>query len=124
LGGPSTSPLEVKGSSFVLIYETTDPEFAARAVSALEDAGIAAYKTGTGYSETFHGRMLPTESQVCIYIEQESDAGRANEILLKLGAVPEEPIGAVLKNYTLLVVLAALAAITLGAIIAANWRSP
>jgi hypothetical protein len=108
----------------VLIYETTDPAFAARAVSTLEDAGIAAYKIGKGYSATYVGRMLPTESQICIYIEQESDAGRANEILLKLGAVPEESIGAVLKSYRLLLVLAALVAITLGALIAANWKSP
>jgi len=108
----------------VLIYETTDSKFAARAVSALEAAGIAAYKTGTGYSDAFHGPMLPTESQVCIYIEQETDAGRANEILLKLGAVPEESVGVVLERYKILVVIAALVALAVGVLIAANWNSP
>jgi hypothetical protein len=124
LGRPLNSAFRGQGNSFVLIYETTDSKFAARAVSALEAAGIAAYKIGTGYSENFHGPMLPTENQICIYIEQETDAGRANEILLELGAVPEEPLGVVLERYKALVVIAALVALALGVLIAANWNSP
>ena len=76
-----------------LLYETTDSRFADLAVSALLEAEIPAYRVGKGYLEPYSGphRGLPTESQVCIYIERERDARQANEILLKLGAVADAP---------------------------------
>jgi hypothetical protein len=74
------------------IYETTDPDFADRAIDALTRAGITAYRTGHGYSgnSAYPGKGF-TEDQVCIYIDNESDFRPANDVLIKLGAVVDTP---------------------------------
>ena len=89
--GPSTSPLEGKPLP-QLIYETTDTDFADRAIEALRDAGIPSYRVGRGYSSgsSYPGKGF-TEDEVCLYIENESDYRPANDVLIKLGAVVEEP---------------------------------
>jgi len=89
--GRSTSPLEGKPLP-QLIYETTDTDFADRAIEALRNAGIPSYRVGRGYSSgsSYPGKGF-TEDEVCLYIENESDYRPANDILIKLGAVVEEP---------------------------------
>jgi len=92
--GPSTSPLEGKPLP-QLIYETTDTDFADRAIEALRNAGIPgipSYRVGRGYSSgsSYPGKGF-TEDEVCLYIENELDYRPANDILIKLGAVVEEP---------------------------------
>jgi len=91
LGGPSTSRLEGKPLP-QLIYETTDTDFADRAIEALRNAGIPSYRVGRGYSSgsSYPGKGF-TEDEVCLYIENELDYRPANDILIKLGAVVEEP---------------------------------
>ena len=75
-----------------LIYETTDTEFANRAIAGLKDAGISCYGTGRGYSSNgaYPGKGH-TEDQVSLYIENESDYTAANDILIRLGAEAEVP---------------------------------
>ena len=76
-----------------LVYETTDTTFADRAIAAMREADISCYRTGRGYSYSagYIGRGA-TEDQVCLYIEDASDYVKANQILVKLGAVVEEPV--------------------------------
>jgi hypothetical protein len=75
-----------------LIYETTDTDFADRAIEAMRKADIDCYRVGHGYStrSAYVGRG-GTESQVCLYVERDTDCARANEILLELGAVMDDP---------------------------------
>ena len=63
-----------------LVYETTDTDFADRAL----------------------------EAQVCIYIERDTDFSEANRILISLGAVEERPLPLRLI-FALLLVAAVLA---------------
>jgi len=76
-----------------LIYETTDTEFADRAIEALRAADVPCYRTGHGYTaEAQHMGRGFSEDQVCLYIERDTDWARANEILIGLGAVTERPL--------------------------------
>jgi hypothetical protein len=75
----------VAGEAHVLIYETDDSDFANSAVEALKQAGIDAYATGG----SLPGGSSPT---ISIYIRDASDSAKANEILIKLGAVSERPV--------------------------------
>ena len=68
----------------MLIYETDDTDFAASAVEALKEAGIDAYATGG----SLPGGSSPT---ISIYIRDTADSAKANEILIKLGAVKDGP---------------------------------
>ena len=72
-----------------LVYETTDPEFAARAITAMEEADIPCYQVGHGYAS--NAAHIATESQICLYIERDTDFTEANRILVNLGGVVEEP---------------------------------
>lgn len=75
-----------------LVYETTDEDFANRAVAALQEADISSYRVGHGYrNDSAQPCGLPTESQICIYIERDTDHAEANRILISLGAVVENP---------------------------------
>ena len=76
-----------------LVYETTDTDFADRAIEALRAADVPCYRTGLGYHEqaAATGRVW-SEAQVCIYIERDTDYARANELLVGLGAVTEKPL--------------------------------
>ena len=76
-----------------LVYETTDTDFADRAVEALREADIPCHRIGRGYSNrSAHPGKGFTEDQVCIYIERDSDYAQANQILLGIGAVADEPV--------------------------------
>jgi hypothetical protein len=75
-----------------LVYETTDTDFADRALEAMRQAHILCYRTGQGYqTEAWYSGRGSSESQVCIYIERDTDFAEANRILIGLGAVEERP---------------------------------
>jgi hypothetical protein len=80
----------------LLVYETTDTDFANRAIDALREADIPCYRVGTTFGDASPVTQLQAlgESQVCIYIERDSDFRQANDILLRLGAAVEEPLPA------------------------------
>ena len=75
----------------LLLYQTSDPQFADRAVEALEVAGIPSYRTGSGYVELARASRSSLGLGVCIFLRREEDYRRANEILIKLGAAIEGP---------------------------------
>lgn len=68
----------------MLVYETDDAQFADAAIEALERAGIDCYRTGGS---------LPGGSSltVCIYIRNDSDFDKANEVLVQQGAAVNVP---------------------------------
>src|ERR1700740_3496196 len=78
--------------SDVLLYQTSDPRFADRALEALQQADISCYCTGTGYAELHPGLNLDLVSGVCIYIRNAQDYRRANDLLVELGAAVEAPV--------------------------------
>jgi len=104
----------------LLVYETTDPDFANRAMDAMRDAAIPCYRTGRGYSSdsNYPGKGF-TEDQVCIYIERDTDFAQANEILIGLGAVTEDP-ERLLPKWVF--ALFAVTAVLLAFWIAAAWK--
>jgi len=77
--------------SDLLIYETSDPVFADRAIEALQAARISCYRTGVGTRELNATIGRWTDDQVCIYVRQESDVREVNEILIGLGAAADKP---------------------------------
>ena len=93
-----------------LVYETTDTDFADRALEAMRAADISCYRTGHGYhtGAAYPGRGSG-EDQVCIYLERESDFSEANRILISLGAAVERPTP--LRLIVGLLILAAILAI-------------
>ena len=78
----------------LLVYETTDPDFAEKALASLREHSIPCYRVGHGYTNASGAftRGVPTESQICLYIEREGDYVAANRILIALGAIVERPI--------------------------------
>jgi hypothetical protein len=74
-----------------LVYQTSDPRFAERAIEAMTDAGISCYRIGTGYVDLRPGRQ-GLDAGICIFIRRDEDYRRANEILIELGAVVDEPV--------------------------------
>jgi len=75
----------------LLIYETSDPGFADRAIEALQGAGISSYRVGRGVKELNATIGRWTDDRIFIYIRKESDIRRANEILIRLGAAVNKP---------------------------------
>ncbi|MES1146995.1 MAG: DUF2007 domain-containing protein [Solimonas sp.] len=75
----------------ILVYQTSDPEFASKAVEKMSSEGIECFKDGRGYLSLSSGRR-DLGNSICIYIRRESDYSRANEILIELGAVVDKPI--------------------------------
>jgi hypothetical protein len=76
----------------ILIYQTSDPRFADRVIEAFDREGISSRRSGSG-AEALNatiGRW--TDDQVSIYIQRESDAYRANEILIELGGAISKPL--------------------------------
>ena len=101
--------------SDLLVYETSDTVFADRAIEALQAAHISCYRTGRGVRELNATIGRWTDDKVYIYIRNESDVRRANEILIGLGAAVDKPFKhpnpwAVFLVAAILVVLAVLAA--------------
>jgi hypothetical protein len=74
-----------------LIYQTSDPKFADRAIEALLKAGIPCYRTGRGTARLNATIGRWTDDQVCIFVRHQSDCRRANEQLIKLGAYVDRP---------------------------------
>jgi hypothetical protein len=70
-----------------LVYTASDLSFARAAVAALNDADIRSYLTG---EEDLSGYLVHGLPQYCVHIESELDRTRAGEILIALGAAPEE----------------------------------
>jgi hypothetical protein len=75
-----------------LVYQTSDPQFAEKAVEAMADAGISCYRTGRGYADLRPGMRQDLGAGICIFIRRDEDYRRANEILVELGAAPDEPL--------------------------------
>jgi hypothetical protein len=98
----------------MLIYETDDYNFANSAVEALREAGIDAYRTG-GVVEFKQPAGLTT----CVHIRDAADFQKANGILIKLGAVTEDP-NRFLPKW--LLVLFAVIAVLLGFWISSEWK--
>ena len=73
------------GEASVLIYETDDSDFADSTIEALKGAGIDCYTTGGSL------RVPYSDPTICIHIREAADFQKANEILIKLGAVKEDP---------------------------------
>jgi hypothetical protein len=103
----------------VLVYQTSDPRFADRAVEAMTQAGISSFRTGSGYADLRPGIRQDLEAGVCIYIRREEDYARANQILRDLGAALDEPVK--LPSRRVLFLLALIAAV-LGILAALDWR--
>jgi hypothetical protein len=98
----------------LLVYQTSDGDFADRAIEALQDAQIPCRREGphTAGDGSYLGRAGGVAS---IYIDRDSDFRAANEILVRLGAATEKPIprfvtawGVPVALLLLLVVIAAI----------------
>lgn len=103
----------------VLVYQTSDPRFADKAVETMAQAGIDAFRTGSGYADLRPGIKQDLSSGVCIYIRRQGDYDRANEILRDLGAALDEPVKLPSRRALFLL---ALAATVLALVVALNWR--
>jgi hypothetical protein len=102
----------------LLLYQTSDPAFANRALEALQDAEIPCYRTGEGYwSIPTARRDLGTG--ICIYIEREADYQAANEIIVKLGAAVDVPIRLPSRRVVFIVVFVVT---VIAVLVAFNWR--
>jgi hypothetical protein len=105
--------------SELLVYQTSDPRFADRAIEAMSQANIPCFQTGRGWVDFNPAVHRDLGAGICIYIRDAADAPRANEILINLGAVvetaPKVPSRLVIF---LIVLIAALVA----AYLSAQWR--
>ena len=98
----------------LLLYQTSDPAFARRAIDALREADIPCYCTGQDFPRT---RDLL--ANICLYIERQADYQVANDIIVKLGAAVDTPIKLPSKR----VLFVAIFVVTLIAtLVALNWR--
>jgi hypothetical protein len=70
-----------------LLYQTTDADLADDAVEALRRSGISCYRTGTVLPNV-KGSIGET---ISIFVRTPGDYGRASDLILKLGALPDEP---------------------------------
>jgi hypothetical protein len=70
----------------VVVYETEDSDFADSAIEALKKANIDCYRTG---GSLHLGQSDPT---VCIHVVNGADLRKANEVLIRHGAVVELPL--------------------------------
>jgi hypothetical protein len=70
----------------VVVYETEDSEFADSAIDALKKANIDCYRTG---GSLHLGQSDPT---FCIHVRDGTDLRKANEVLIRHGAVVERPL--------------------------------
>lgn len=70
----------------VIVYETEDSDFANSAIDELKKANIDCYRTG---GSLHLGQSDPT---VCIHVRDGADVRKANEVLIRHGAVVERPL--------------------------------
>jgi hypothetical protein len=104
----------------LLLYETSDPQFANRAIEALTEAGISCYRTGTGYFDITRAPRTSLGLGICIFLRRTEDYRRANEILIGLGAVVDSPPR--LPSQGILFILALVVA-AIAAFVATNWKA-
>lgn len=102
--------------SELLVYQTSDPGFANKAIDAMEAVDIPCFQTGHGWVDLRLARGLG--EGICIYIRDEGDAPRANQILIDLGAVVEQPVK--LPSQRVLVLVTALIT-ALAIYVATHW---
>jgi hypothetical protein len=88
----------------ILLYQTSDSEFANRAVAALQKAGIGCCQRGRGWSFTQLPRLI--SNSICICIHDRRDYERANRIIIGLGAYVDPPLQ--FRHRRLLLLLAGL----------------
>lgn len=69
-----------------LVYTTSSRAFADRALETFAAHGISSYLSGGS------GDVPGSSPAYGVHIEKEVDWGRANEILIELGAAREEPL--------------------------------
>lgn len=93
-----------------LIYETTDSDFAERAVEALLEAQIQCYCTGISYSKNY---VPKGQAPLCIFITDDNAYSKASGILLGLGAAPDQAAKIPTRWVVVLVVLVAFAMVVL-----------
>jgi hypothetical protein len=70
----------------MLVYETEDSDFADSAIGALKKTNIDCYRTG---GSLHFGQSDPT---VCIHVRDPSDFRKANEVLIRHGAVVDRSL--------------------------------
>jgi hypothetical protein len=93
----------------LLIYQTSDPDFAERAIDALREAGMECHRSGQGARRLSSTTGNWTDKQIFIYIHREEAYQRANEVLIGLGAAVDKPLKT--PNRWLLLILAAVLAV-------------
>jgi hypothetical protein len=69
-----------------LVYTTSSRAFADRAIETLIERGISSYLSGGS------GDVPGSSAAYGVHIEKDVDWGRANEVLIELGAAKEEPL--------------------------------
>jgi hypothetical protein len=86
----------------VLLYQTTDGEFADRAIAVLEGVGIPAFREGSGENEV----LRPRGVMINIYVRESSDYRRASQVLVDIGAAIDKPMRLPTGRVTRVVLLA------------------
>lgn len=90
----------------LLLYHTSDLDFAESAVDALHADRISCFKTGTAWSGLWYGRGLDS---ISIFIRHPTDYERASAVLVRLGAVQDAPRHLLRRPLTWVIVAAAIA---------------
>jgi hypothetical protein len=104
----------------VLLYQTSDPEFANRAIEALSGDGIQCYRLGSGFVDIVPAIRQDLGAGISIYLRHEEDRGKANAILIRLGGVIDEP--ALLPTWVAWVLYAVLGGVAIAAA-SLFWKS-
>ena len=102
----------------MLLYETTDADFAERALAALGEARIPCYKTTTSVLSNKYAIPAADDAKFYLFLERPDDYRPANDILIRLGAAVDLPPK--LPSIRVLVAIAAVA-VVLAAIVAIGW---
>jgi hypothetical protein len=95
--------------SDLLVYQTSNPRFADKAIEAMLAADIPCFQTGRGWIDIRPGVRQDPGGGICIYIRYSQDSRRANAILIELGAAVDAPIRAPPKRVLFLVTVAVTA---------------
>ena len=92
----------------ILLYQTSDSEFAARIITALKKAGISCCQKGVGWS--FNSTRRVFDNGISIFIHDMNSYHHANSILLQLGAYVEPPLKLPRSKFTLFMIGAGITA--------------
>ena len=91
----------------ILLYQTSDSEFAARIIKALEKADISCCQKGVGWS--FNSTRRVFDNGISIFIHDMNNYRHANSILLELGAYVEPPLKLPRNKFAIFFIGAAIA---------------